>query len=221
MRTPGADFELAAGFLLAEGVISGREQLGDMRYCGVEPQNYNVVDVDLEASVAPLRTMTTSSSCGVCGSASIDSVTSRSGAGVAEDRTRIGSDVLTSLPDRMREAQRTFASTGGLHAAGLFDAEGGLVAVREDVGRHNAFDKLIGWSLLEGRVPLAGHVLLASGRASFELVQKALAAGAPVLAAISAPSSLAVDLAERSGLALVGFLRGETMNVYTHDWRIT
>ncbi len=175
MRTPGHDFELTAGFLLAEGIVGGADDIGAMRYCvGEEVQQYNVVDV---AGPAPV--------------------------------------------EATRAAQRGFERTGGLHAAGLFDAGGGMVCVREDVGRHNAFDKVIGWAALDRRLPLTGHVILASGRASFELVQKATMAGIPLLAAVSAPSSLDVDLAEEAGMTLIGFLRGETMNVYSGAWRVT
>ncbi len=228
MRTPGHDFELAAGFLLTEGVIDRADQLRSMRYClGPErpdPQLFNVVDVAVAdearaGAVAP-RALFTSSSCGLCGRASISSVRSRAPLDVTGDPLRMSIDVLGGLPDRLREGQKVFDRTGGLHAAGLFDGEGNLVCIREDVGRHNAFDKVIGWAAMQGHLPLRSHVLAASGRASFELVQKALIAGVPALAAVSAPSSLAVELAQEAGMTLVGFLRGDTMNVYTGGHRV-
>ena len=226
MRTPGHDFELVAGFLLTEGVVARAEQIRSMRYCvGDEPQQYNVVSAEL-AGVSPQaldsagRAFLTSSSCGVCGKRSIDDVRARSRFDVAADPLAVPAQVLAALPDRLRSAQQEFARTGGLHAAGLFDSEGRLVCLREDVGRHNAFDKVIGWAALAGRLPLASHVILASGRASFELTQKALMAGIPLLAAVSAPSTLAVELAEEAGMTLVGFLRGATMNVYAGAHRV-
>ena len=227
MRTPGNDFELAAGFLLTEGIVERPEQIRALRYCvdEDESQEFNVLNADLAAGAAGRatgeRNFMTTSSCGLCGKASIDSVRTRATFDVSGDDVSIKSDVLTSLPGRLRDAQRVFDRTGGLHAAGLFTAEGGLVCLREDVGRHNAFDKVIGWAALEGRLPLRGHVILASGRASFELTQKALMAGIPVLASVSAPSSLAVELAEEAGMTLVGFLRGPTMNVYTGEHRVS
>ena len=226
MRTPGHDYELATGFLLTEGLIAGRNDLATISYCpGPDKQEFNILDVALAAGVAPppadaARPFLTTSSCGLCGKASIDNVRSRSRFEVASDAVEVAASVLCSLPDRLREAQKVFERTGGLHAAGLFDAGGNLVCLREDVGRHNAFDKVIGWATMEGRLPLRGHVMLASGRASFELVQKALMAGLPVLAAVSAPSNLAADLAEESGMTLVGFLRGDTMNIYAGAQRV-
>jgi FdhD protein len=227
MRTPGHDYELAAGFLVTEGLVSGGDEIASMTYCtGPEKQEYNVLDVVLAAGVAPpaaaaARPFLTTSSCGLCGKASIDTVRSKSRFDVAGDPLRVAAAVVCGLPGRLREAQKVFERTGGLHAAGLFDAEGNLLCVREDVGRHNAFDKVVGWAALGGRLPLASHVILASGRASFELVQKALMAGIPFLAAVSAPSSLAAELAEEAGMTLVGFLRGETMNVYARPDRVT
>jgi FdhD protein len=226
MRTPGNDFELAAGFVLTEGLVARPDELMAMRYCTPEPQQYNVLDVELAPGVAPVdssaaRNFFTSSSCGLCGKASIDAVRTRSPYSVADDPLRLSPATLASLPLRLRDAQRLFDTTGGLHAAGLFDASGELICVREDVGRHNAFDKVIGWAALEGRLPLTSHVILASGRAGFELVQKALMAGIPALAAVSAPSNLAVELADEAGMTLVGFLRGETMNVYAGSERVT
>jgi FdhD protein len=226
MRTPGHDFELAAGFLLTEGLVAHARDVRAMRYCTTEPQEYNVVDVELAPGVEPFdpaaaRSFYTTSSCGLCGKASIAAVRTRSPYTVAGDPLVLTAAVLTSLPQKLRAAQRVFETTGGLHAAGLFDARGELVCLREDVGRHNAFDKVIGWAALDGRLPLASHVLLASGRAGFELVQKALMAGIPALAAVSAPSSLAVALAEEAGMTLVGFLRGESMNVYAGAQRLS
>jgi FdhD protein len=227
MRTPGNDFELAAGFLLTEGVVETAAQIRTLRYCvgEDETQEFNVLNADL-SSDAPGRTagersFMTTSSCGLCGKTSIDTVRARSSYDVSSDEVSVTPAVLASLPERLRAAQRVFDSTGGLHAAGLFTAEGELVCLREDVGRHNAFDKVIGWAALEGHLPLRGHVILASGRASFELTQKALMAGIPVLASVSAPSSLAVELAEESGMTLVGFLRGQTMNVYAGEQRVS
>ncbi|HEV3265942.1 MAG TPA: formate dehydrogenase accessory sulfurtransferase FdhD [Acidimicrobiales bacterium] len=231
MRTPGADFDLAAGFLVSEGVITDREQLSRMTYCtgsDVDEQNrYNLLDITLGPGVAPpdasvARAFFTTSSCGLCGKASIDAVRTRSAFSVREDELRITPGLLASLPNRLREAQEMFEKTGGLHAAALFDgAAGELLVLREDVGRHNAVDKVIGWALREGRLPLRGTVLLVSGRASFELTQKALMAGVPLLAAVSAPSSLAVDLAEDSGMTLVGFLRDPSMVVYAGHQRLS
>ena len=227
MRTPGNDFELAAGFLLTEGVVENAGQIRTLRYCVAEDesQEFNVLNADL-APGAPgragaERTFMATSSCGLCGKASIDGVRARSPFDLRADATEVAASVLASLPDRLRGAQRVFDRTGGLHAAGLFTADGDLVCLREDVGRHNAFDKVIGWAGLDGRLPLRGHVILASGRASFELTQKALMAGIPILAAVSAPSSLAVELAEESGMTLVGFLRGPTMNVYAGEHRVS
>jgi FdhD protein len=182
-------------------------------------------DIDLAAGFLAAegvrRNFLTTSACGVCGKDSIDAIRVRARYDVSADPVRVSPAVLASLPTRLREAQWVFASTGGLHAAGLFRADGTLLALREDVGRHNAVDKLIGRALQDGRLPLAGHVLLVSGRASFELAQKALVAGVPLLAAVSAPSSLAVELADESGITLVGFLRGTTMNVHTGAHRLS
>ena len=227
MRTPGNDVDLALGFLLTEGIIRSPEDVRTAQLCAgdQEPNTYNVVDVTLAAGVpAPLtdpsRNFYTTSSCGVCGKASIESVRTRSGYPVDADPVQVAATTLTGLPDALRRTQRTFDTTGGLHAAGLFTADGQLVTVREDIGRHNAVDKVVGWALRERRLPLSGHVLLVSGRASFELTQKASMAGIPILAAVSAPSTLAVELADEVGLTLVGFLRGTSMNVYTRPDRI-
>jgi FdhD protein len=227
MRTPGDDLDLALGFLFTEGLIAAAGDVVTAQLCARtgEPNTYNVVNVTLADHVPPLRTDSarafyTSSSCGVCGAASIEAVRTRSAFDVSTDPVRVDPAALTRMPHRLRAAQRTFDRTGGLHAAGLFTPGGDLVCAREDVGRHNAVDKVIGWALRSDRLPLAGHVLLVSGRASFELAQKASMAGIPVLAAVSAPSTLAVDLAEQAGLTLVGFLRGETMNVYAGADRV-
>ena len=229
MRTPGSDVELAQGFLLTEGIIAGRDDVLTVRYCqGAGPDGtntYNVLDVTLAPGV-PLpevdvrRNFYTTSSCGICGKASLDAVATISKHCPGDDPTLVAAETLTALPDRLRAAQKVFASTGGLHAAALFTADGTLLAVREDIGRHNAVDKVIGWATEQHRVPLSGAVLLVSGRASFELTQKAVMAGIPVMAAVSAPSSLAVDLATQSGLTLVAFLRGDSMNIYSRPDRI-
>ncbi|MEU9032956.1 formate dehydrogenase accessory sulfurtransferase FdhD [Streptomyces sp. NPDC048383] len=231
MRTPGDDFALAVGFLVSEGVIAHASDVRAVTYCEGATEDgsntYNVVNVQLGAEV-PLpditleRNVYTTSSCGLCGKASLDAVRTASRfPGIADDPVRVTPDLLAELPDRLRAAQRVFDRTGGLHAAGLFSAAGELLDVREDVGRHNAVDKIVGRAARAGRLPLTGAVLLVSGRASFELAQKAVMAGIPVLAAVSAPSSLAVDLALESGLTLVGFLRGRDMNVYAGEHRIT
>ncbi len=221
MRTPGADFDLAAGFLFAEGIVRSREEIRQIRYC-VEPerdgpQQYNVVTVDLRLddphARLPARNFLMTGACGVCGKASVEAL-SLAGLEPLPPGFRVPLEVLYALPGVLRDRQRVFARTGGLHAAALFDAAGNLVALREDVGRHNALDKLIGWALLEDRLPLREGIILVSGRASYELTQKAIAAGAPVLCAVSAPSSLAVDLARRFNLTLVGFLRDQRANVY-------
>ncbi len=230
MRTPGSDVELAQGFLLTEGVIGHRDDIVSVRYCPGEDDDglntYNVLDVTLAPGVQPpsldvTRNFYTTSSCGVCGKASLEAVRLSSRYSPGDDPATVAAATLSALPDRLRAAQKVFAATGGLHGAALSDTRGTLLAVREDVGRHNAVDKVIGWALESGRVPLAGTVLLVSGRASFELTQKAVMAGIPILAAVSAPSSLAVDLATESGLTLVGFLRGEEMNVYSRADRIS
>jgi FdhD protein len=229
MRTPGADMDLAAGFLVGEGVVSEAAHVRAQRYCAGAVEDgrntYNVLDVDLDPSVPPPdpsveRAFYTTSSCGVCGKASLEAVRAVARWPVDGDPVRVRPALLSALPDRLREAQAVFDRTGGLHAAGLFTAEGELLCLREDVGRHNAVDKVVGWALREGRLPLRGCVLMVSGRASFELVQKAWTAGIPVLAAVSAPSSLAVDLAAEAGLTLVGFLRGTSMNVYSRQDRV-
>lgn len=230
MRTPGDDFALAVGFLASEGVLASASDVRAVTYCEGAAEDgtntYNVVNVQLAAGV-PVpditleRNVYTTSSCGLCGKASLDAVrTATRFPGLADDPVRVGARLLGELPDRLRAEQKVFERTGALHGAGLFSAGGELIDVREDVGRHNAVDKIVGRALQAGRLPLAGAVLLVSGRASFELAQKAVMAGIPVLAAVSAPSSLAVDLALESGLTLVGFLRGGDMNIYAGEERI-
>jgi FdhD protein len=225
MRTPGNDEELAAGFLLAEGFITNADELGEIRRVrdakgGDEP---NAIDVILNVRAEGLRerlkrNFTISSSCGVCGKTSIDSITRRI-APIASD-AKIAAATILQLGNRLRESQEVFAATGGLHACGLFDLEGNLLATREDIGRHNAVDKIVGWALANEMLPLSTSLMMVSGRLSFEIVQKAAAAGLPILAAVSAPSSLAVDLAEEGGITLIGFLRDASFNVYTHRARI-
>jgi len=229
MRTPGDDMDLAAGFLVSEGVVSAQGHVRAMRYCaGATDEGintYNLLDVDLDPSVPPPdpsleRSFYTTSSCGLCGKASLDAVRTQTSHDVSGDLFTVTPALLSTLPDRLREAQKVFDRTGGLHAAGLFSDAGELLVLREDVGRHNAVDKVVGWALREGLLPLTGTVLMVSGRASFELVQKAWMAGIPCLAAVSAPSSLAVDLAAEAGMTLVGFLRGASMNVYAGHQRV-
>ncbi|HWR46951.1 MAG TPA: formate dehydrogenase accessory sulfurtransferase FdhD [Pseudonocardiaceae bacterium] len=224
MRTPGHDVELAHGFLLSEGVITARSDVHGARFCD-SPSTYNVLEIELVAWVSGLvasaeRNFYTTSSCGVCGKASLDAVRLQTRFPPADDPVTITPATLATLPDALRAAQRVFEDTGGLHAAGLFTASGALLVAREDVGRHNAVDKVLGWALLADRIPATGCVLMVSGRASFELVQKAVMAGIPVLAAVSAPSSLAVELALDAGVTLIGFLRGQTMNVYAGQHRV-
>ncbi|WP_433437785.1 formate dehydrogenase accessory sulfurtransferase FdhD [Nonomuraea sp. CA-141351] len=226
MRTPGHDFELAAGFLHGEGLV-GAGEIAAIAYCVDEdlpPEaRYNTVTVRLNGPIPDLpaldRHFLTSSACGVCGSASLEVLHDRCKP-VPRGLLELTPELLYGLPGRLREAQGVFGKTGGLHAAGLFSAAGTLVALREDVGRHNAVDKLVGWAALTGRLPLAEHVLMVSGRTSYEIMQKALAAGIPVVCAVSAPSSLAVELAREFGMTLVGFLRGERCNVYAGSERI-
>ncbi|WP_406863985.1 formate dehydrogenase accessory sulfurtransferase FdhD [Streptomyces sp. HUAS MG47] len=230
MRTPGDDFALAAGFLVSEGVLAEASDVRNIVYCAGAKDDgtntYNVVDVQLAPGVAVPditleRNVYTTSSCGLCGKASLDAVRTTARFAIADEPPlRLTPGLLAALPDRLRAAQKVFDRTGGLHAAALFSEDGELLDVREDVGRHNAVDKLVGRALQAGLLPLRRAVLLVSGRASFELAQKAVMAGIPVLAAVSAPSSLAVDLAAETGLTLVGFLRGDDMNVYAGDHRI-
>lgn len=248
MRTPGHDEELVAGFLVTEGVISRPEDVLEISQCpSVNNEHGNIVDVLLGGAIVNWDSLTrhvfSASSCGLCGKTSIESVFQKFApiggqCSVAEDQNPAAPDpansplkiehaapcvspeLIASLPAKLRVAQETFSKTGGLHASALFDLEGNLVVLREDVGRHNALDKVLGYALQNRMLPLSEHLLLVSGRVSFEIIQKALAGGIPLVAAISAPSSLAVDFARDSGQTLIGFLRGETMNVYTHPQRL-
>jgi FdhD protein len=228
MRTPGHDFELAAGFLFGEQVVRSRDDIRRITYC-VDPavdagQQYNIVSVDLAGSGLPDlsgldRHVFTSSACGVCGKASLEALRMR-GCAAPPAGPAIAPEVVERLPEALRGAQGVFETTGGLHAAALFDADGAIITAREDVGRHNAMDKLIGWALLEGRLPLHDRIVMVSGRASYELLQKAVTAGAPVFCAVSAPSSLSVQVAREFGVTLIGFLRGDRFNVYSGLERI-
>jgi FdhD protein len=230
MRTPGDDMDLLAGFLVGEGVVRHREDLLTMRYCaGTDDEGhntYNVLDAALAAHVPEVeaslqRSLVTTSACGLCGKATIDGVEVASPYSLADDDVTVDAAWICTLPERLRAAQQVFDRTGGLHAAALFDVGSDeLLVLREDVGRHNAVDKVIGWALRADRLPLRGTLLLVSGRASFELAQKAAVAGIPAMAAISAPSALAVDLADRVGLTLIGFLRPPSMVVYTGATRV-
>jgi FdhD protein len=224
MRTPGGDFELAAGFLLTEGLIAGRDDIRKVSYCeDLEPeeQHYNVVTVELERPFDPgslHRNFFATSSCGICGKATLDHVEvacPRVGPGPT-----VSAEAIARMPRALRAAQKVFEQTGGLHAAGLFAPSGRLLSLREDVGRHNAADKLIGEALLTGGLPLSERVLFVSGRSSFEIVQKAAVAGIPVVASVSAPSSLAVEAGDRLGMTIVGFVREDRCNVYSHAERI-
>jgi FdhD protein len=228
MRTPGNDFELATGFLFGEGVVGAQDEVARIGYCrdpGVDvEQQFNIVNVELDPRLNPEighleRHFHTTSACGVCGKASLEALQIR-GCPVIPAGFQVDAEQIYSLPGRLRQAQGLFESTGGLHAAGLFDGSGELIAVREDVGRHNAVDKLVGWALLERRLPLAEHVVMVSGRSSFEIMQKCLTAGVPIVCAVSAPSSLAVDVARRFGMTLIGFLRDRRFNVYAGPERI-
>ena len=223
MRTPGNDFELAVGFCRTEGLLRSPDELDTVAYClaGEGEQEYNIVTVKVRHPVdlgGHQRAFVANASCGLCGKTTLDEVEQQCdpvGAGPI-----VAGSVVTALPDRLRAAQTVFDSTGGLHAAARFTADGDLVALREDVGRHNALDKLVGHAFLERELPLAGDVLMVSGRVSFEIVQKAAMAGIPVVCAVSAPSSLAIDAARRFGQTLVGFVRGDSANVYTHSERL-
>ncbi len=224
MRTPGDDWELAAGFLFTEGLVSSREEITELRYCGLEvpeEQRFNVVTVHLRRPFDPgvlQRNFFATSSCGICGKASIDQLEVRSAP--LQAGPVVPGAVIAKLPDALRAGQQVFDETGGLHAAGLFATDGTLVLSREDVGRHNAMDKLAGHLLLEDALPAHDRIALLSGRASFELVQKAAVAGIPILCAVSAPSTLAVDTATRLGMTLVGFLRDGRFNVYASPERL-
>lgn len=229
MRTPGADFELAAGFLYSEGVVNSREDIVHISYC-VDPnidgeQRYNIVNVKLKEGLSlnlqPLeRHFFTTSACGVCGKASLETLRSRSYPVVIQNQPEVSAEVIYSLPEQLHSVQRVFSTTGGLHAAALFNAQGQLLAVREDIGRHNALDKLVGSALLSDQLPLNNHIVMVSGRSSFEILQKCLAAGVPIVCAVSAPSSLAVLLAREFGITLIGFLRGERFNIYAGRERL-
>ena len=224
MRTPGHDEELAAGFLWTEGIVDDPAQIAALRpYVTSAAGKWNGVEAELvncEFDAAQLqRNFYAASSCGICGKASIDAIRQR-GLRAPNSGFTFEAELLCSLPDRLRDAQTVFSRTGGLHAAALFDAGGKLVVLREDIGRHNAVDKVVGWALLRGLLPLSQHVMLVSGRGGFEIVQKALSAGLPILASVSAPSSLAVQLARELGLTLVGFLRGRRFVVYSEPSRL-
>ncbi len=223
MRTPGYDRELAAGFLLTEGLISHREQIIEIAPCLESDAPENTLNVFLAPAVeinfeSLTRHVFASSSCGICGKASIEAVHQHFPP--VKSNLKLSVEILAQLPARLRESQETFAQTGGLHAAAIFDARGQLIVLREDVGRHNAVDKVLGYALLEKKIPLDSHLLLVSGRASFEIMQKALAGRVPIVCAISAPSSLAVEFARESGQTLVGFLRDQRMNIYSGAQRI-
>ena len=227
MRTPGNDIDLARGLLYSERIVTDRSDIVLARYCaGSGPEgvnDYNVLDVTLappiSAPAAARRNVVTTSACGICGTTSIDQVL-RESPYPPDPELQVAAELVLAAPMRLRQHQRAFDQTGGLHAAGLLDLNSEMACVREDVGRHNAVDKVIGWAIEHELLPLRQMILAVSGRASFELTQKAVLAGIPVLAAVSAPSSLAVELAEEAGLTLVGFVRGKTMNVYTHPDRM-
>jgi FdhD protein len=235
MRTPGDDIDLAAGFLVSEGIVASAADISSIRICSGTSCGHddhkagdvagNVADIEVRTGlgVSPglRRNFMTTSACGVCGKASIAELEVTGRFRLTDDQCQVAPEVLARLPDDLRRAQRVFERTGGLHAAGLFTSAGDLLVVREDVGRHNAVDKVVGWAVRDDRLPLTETVLMVSGRASFELVQKAILAGIPVLAAVSAPSSLAAELAEHSGLTLVGFVRGGSMNVYAGGHRVS
>jgi FdhD protein len=228
MRTPGDDFELAAGFLFTEGIVRSAGDIHQIQYCvgsTKEAQNYNVLSVQLNPScrfdaTRLVRNFYTTSSCGVCGKASIEALKVQGVAPISDRNFTVTPELVRTFSGKLRERQRVFEKTGGLHAAGLFDATGNLISLREDVGRHNAVDKLIGEQFLAKTVPLSAHLLLVSGRASFELVQKALVAGIPMLIAVGAPSSLAVELAKEYGMTLLGFLRDDRFNIYSGAERV-
>ena len=229
MRTPGNDFELAAGFAFGEGLVSAREEIAQLTYCldpELDPaQRYNVVSIELVRRELPDvtrmdRHFTASSACGVCGRAQLDSLRER-GVLPVDDDVRIAPSLVYTLPERMRRAQRVFETTGGLHAAALFDETGAPIVSREDVGRHNAVDKIAGWGFLDGRLPFSRCVLMVSGRAGYEIVQKSAVARIPVVCSVSAPSSLAVELAREFGITLAGFVRDGRANVYSNPQRIT
>jgi FdhD protein len=223
MRTPGNDFELAAGLLYSEGIAAQRDSISTLRYCVDSEvdgeQRYNILHVALRSNTLPhlepyTRRFVATAACGLCGKATLESLR-QEGWATLPSGPRISPTLIAQLPERLRAEQAMFEHTGGLHAAALFDEKGQLLAVREDIGRHNAVDKLVGWALLGDRLPLVGHILLVSGRVGYEIAQKALAAGIPIICAISAPSSLAVSLCREFGVTLVGFVRDGRFNVYT------
>ena len=226
MRTPGHDDELAAGFLLSEGVLHSREQIESVRALGSSAAVSNQIQIELANSVEFeeerfTRHFYMSSSCGICGKASIENIETIGRFAIDPTEPILSADLIAGFPERLQKAQEVFAATGGLHAAALFSTDGSLVALREDVGRHNAVDKVLGSLLLRGAIPATNLILMLSGRLSFELVQKAVVAGIPVIVAIGAPSSLAIELAKRFQLTLVGFLRGKKFNVYSGEQRLT
>ncbi|BAZ32110.1 formate dehydrogenase family accessory protein FdhD [Cylindrospermum sp. NIES-4074] len=229
MRSPGADFELAAGFLYSEGVISCREDIQRINYCVDKSvdgeQRYNIVNVELREGLSPdlqplERHFFTSSACGVCGKASLEALRLRCSP-VITPNLKVTPETIYSLPQQLRAGQNIFTATGGLHAAAVFDAQGQLLNLKEDVGRHNALDKLIGAALLADELPLNNHIVMVSGRSSFEILQKSTTAGVPIVCSVSAPSSLAVSVAQEFGITLIGFLRGERFNIYTGYERIS
>lgn len=226
MRTPGQDFELAAGFLFSEGILGSREEVREVTYCQADgAQEYNVVTVRMREGVLLdpsllTRNFYTTSSCGVCGKGSLEAVEVRGCQPIPEGDMRLEASLLPRLPDLLLEGQKGFRRTGGVHAAGLFDAQGGPVTIREDVGRHNAVDKVVGHAFLAGELPLRDRILVVSGRTSFEILQKAVAAGLPAVVAVGAPSTLAVDLARRFNVTLVGFARGRRFNLYAGGARV-
>jgi FdhD protein len=229
MRTPGADFELAVGFLFGEGIVSSKEDVRQVSYC-VDPeidpeQHFNIVNVELSSALMPdLRALErhfyTSSACGVCGKATLESLQER-GFRQPPSGPRVAATTIYELPDKLLEAQGVFESTGGLHACGLFDPDGRLLCLREDVGRHNAVDKVVGWALLNEQLPLHDRIALVSGRSSYEILQKCLAAGVPIVCSVSAPSSLAVAVAAEFGMTLLGFLRDRRVNIYAGEARLS
>jgi FdhD protein len=223
MRTPGNDAELAAGFLAGEGIVRDVREIAGIRHIGAGASNELQVDLDpsVDVDLARLeRHFYTTSSCGVCGKTSLEAIETQGAPAIPLEGFAVSAAILHTLPDRAREAQPVFSKTGGLHAAALFDEAGDLWSIREDVGRHNALDKLIGREFLAGVAPLHNRLLLVSGRASFELMQKAVMAGIPIMAAVGAPSSLAVDLAQQSNVTLLGFVRHNQFNIYSGHWRI-
>jgi FdhD protein len=224
MRTPGADFELTAGFLYGEGIISNKQDIQKMRYCVDGEQRYNIVNAELRPELNPdlqllERHFYTNSACGVCGKANIEALRMRNYPQIST-KLKITPDIIYSLPEKLRGAQGVFTATGGLHAAALFNYNGELQSLYEDVGRHNAVDKLIGSALLSEELPLNNHIIMVSGRSSFEILQKCTAAKVPIVCAVSAPSSLAVSVAKEFGITLIGFLRGNRFNVYSGIERI-